>query len=577
MVGRWYSQHVYGRLVRGCIAIGVIGIVVGSITGLILPREADAQFADDAVGVQGSVGFSGQAYTAQGISNRDAPAQGEVFADLSFNILGLSSGFSLDYSTDQSRLRQSSNELNFNTSWSWGRVSAGSVTPSLSQFSMRGTTLRGGLVEISPGWLTLTMTAGEAQRAVGRTEGEFPRNPAFQRMLYAGQVGVESSSGETYLQFVGVYAHDREESLDDPGDRVRPAENLTVTPQLGLSLFEGRVAFEGEATVSAMTRDVRNQPIDDFEVPLATSVFTPRVGSQVDYAGQSDLRFDFDVFTLDLGYSRVGPGFQSLGVSRVRSDEETFSIDPTLQLFDRQLTVGMGFSQTRNNVRGHLNRTLTRRQVDTSVQARFTTWVTLSGSYMRMSNLMERPDASPDQEDVSHTIMLSPTFTLRAGDVTHSISLSGNYQTSGRQGEAAENGTSRAGEFDNTTGTVTYALNLPSGLSFNLSGNAARSSTGVSENDLVGANLGAGYTFFNDALQLNASGGWSSNESVTLRDGEERVRRSTQLTGTLNSTYRLPNGDTIRFRLRGLSSDRSGRVANNFQEMEASLRYEHSF
>jgi len=531
--------------------------------------------------VSGSVGFAGGLYGASGIGARRPTARSELSADLSFEILGLESGLNLLYSTESSSLRQSMNRLGFSWSWDWGQVEAGTVSPNYSKYSLNGASLRGGAVELTPGPVDLAVSAGRSQRAVSLSSEQGFRQAAFERWLYAARLGVGEKE-RSHAHLVGTLARDVRSSLDQAGS-ARPAENFTLTPDLGVSLFDGRVRLQTEATLSAFTRDTRTQEVD-LGVPVPEFLFTPRVGSRVDYAGTSRLQLDLDAFQFDASYERVQPGFRSLGLSRTRSDQEVIRLNPQVQVLGGRLSVGLDLKRVRNNLLGQRTVEQRQRQVGANVQARLSRSVTVNGSYMWMANEHEpTSDAALGQtlqrRFVTQTATLSPSVTLRSGSVTHSLSLSGNYQRLDNQpgfqvGESS-GGQGQGGTSANLTTTASYSLSFPSGLSLSLSGNYLHNDgRGRTTTTAYGTSASAGYAFFGRRLRLNLTGGWSENRSSSAR-GSDRQTRQLRLNGT--ASYRLPFGDTLRLKGRLLSNQSVEGRGRAFQEGQLTLRYSHQF
>lgn len=511
-----------GRLIRPAAGIGLWLLLWSSLS-----LCARAQLIDSGpLRVRGGVSATAKAYTVSGIDRRRAPAVFETTADLSFNLLGLQSGVDLTYSTDQSQLRQSVSQLAFRTAWSWGEVSAGDVNPSFSKYGLRGTVLRGGMAELEPRLFRLALAAGRSQEAIAPAPDAGLRTVAYRQMTYGSRIGYGRERG-SHLHLTGVYVRDVAGSVDVPSDAdltplssdgvLTPQENWNLTSDAGLTLFQRRLALQTTATVSLLTRDVNAPTIDDL-LPTGLDFLNVRRSSHVDYAGDATLRLDLPVFGLRATYERIQPGFQSLGVPRMRSDQERVRIQPRVRLLDQRLNLGLNGAWTRNNLQDQLLSTTTRRQVGGTVQARIAAPLTLSGSYMRLRNEnAPGPDATDPTQiqllQITQTASLTPALTLRrASGTTHAITFSGSYQTTDDRSDAVDAGLRPAANTQNLSGTLSYALQLSQGLRTSLTGNYLTSDAGTSTTDVLGLNAGLGYAFLDQTLQIDLNAGWSQNK-----------------------------------------------------------------
>jgi len=610
------------------LAIGSVDMAQGQLLG------PDPQW----LRLGGSVGFEAEGYRMQGIVGRRAPATLRLFARTSFSVLGFRSGLQLLYSTDESQLRQSMNRIGFSAARGWVAVAFGDVTPSFTRYSLQGVTVRGGMVELTPGAFTLSLVGGQSQRAVEADSAQVFRRPTFQQMLYGLRIGYgRRNRSRVYLNV--VYGRDRAGSLKFPGE-VKPAENLTLTPEVGLSLLRGRFVLEGQFTATAFTRD-HTQPLhEDEELPWYLRLVTPSLTTRYTYAGEGGLRLDLGLFALDAHYSRVQPGFKALGVPRLRDDQSSLQIRPRFSLLGRRLTIAASFAQTRNNLLGHRTATVWRNQWGLNVQIRPARILTLSGSYLRLDN-ENRPKASlPDatalrQQQTAETYMLMPTLLIQQGLAVHTISLSGTYQRladqrrtvgvntpaalqvgntvvvldrsrlhqSGAMGISAED--ARVGSevgvsiplsagspplvqqwvgsdtaqgatlLDSKTATLNYTLSFATGFSLNLSGNVLHSTSAPAEVVVKGLTLGAGYRF--KRLHVDANGGWSQSQ-VRPRTGIGNASSQTaQINVTARLSYRVLGSNQIRLQLRQLVNRTQSGGEADFSELQITLRYEHRF
>jgi hypothetical protein len=239
----------------------------------------------------GSIGIKANGYTANGIENRRAPASLQTNANLNFSVFGLSSGLNLLYSTDQSGLRQNMNNLSFNASWEWVRVQAGSVSPSFSTYGLSGATIRGGYITATPGNWLIEVSGGQSRRKVEFQVEEGFRDPSYERWTAAGKVGY-GGENNSHFYLSSHYSVDKVSNLNSDNNslEITPKENLTLTPDAQISLFEGVFTLSSQVTVSAYTRDLNSAvlPIESAGIPsFVSDVFRPRTSSRVNYAGKA--------------------------------------------------------------------------------------------------------------------------------------------------------------------------------------------------------------------------------------------------------------------------------------------------
>ncbi len=561
--------------------------------------------------MSGNVGFLSEAYAVSGINARRPPGMGQISAATRFSIFGFRSGINLLYSTDNNALRQSMNRFTFQGSWRWLSVSAGSVNPRFSKYSLNGVTVNGALLEINPGHFSLSIAGGRTRRAVELTSQPGFREPSFEQWLFASRIGVGRRGGNQFA-LTGLYSYDVLGSVANPGNAL-PAENLNITPEFGLVLWGGKVSFESSLSVSVFTRDRTSDELELDEVPaFFTSIFTPRTSTRVDYAGEVMSRFSRGPFRIDSGYERIQPGFRSLGLGYVRSDQETYRVRPQVRILGDRANISGMFSKGRNNLLDTRVTTTQRQQLGLNTMVRLTQSVNMTLSYIRLTNETKPVDTSTPiamelhQKQVSRSFMLSPSFLYRSGLVSHSVTVTGSYQILDDKSESVTSGDRQAFGFTNFNSGLSYNISLPGGLSLGVSGNYLRNESDHSKATGHAANTTGGYAFFNRLLSVNLTVGWSRNGTEFVRiieefnpsdpaqgtwksyrttensndflEGEYTVRQwSNQYSLNLSASYRLPNGNQIRMNVRGMSSRPNSVGSIEYDEMRASIRYDHRF
>jgi len=671
--GAWLLGVIRLHGVIGVTAVALTAVVLAALVGV---APAHAQYDLGPLTLQGGASFSAEAYTVDGLSRRRAPATLTSQANVSFDLLGLRSGANITYSTDQNRLRQSVNRLAFQTSWAAGQVEAGDVAPTLGKYALRGTVLRGGAVEYRPGRLILNVAAGRSQRAVRPSESDTFRQPSYQQFTYAGRVGY-GRERSTHVHLTGVYVRDVVSSLSPEDlavetqlgttEALTPQENLTVSPDVGIEVWGGRVRARTQVTASTITRNTIGPEDADGDLPFFASPFiTDRRGTRIDYAGEGQLELRLDPVDLRLAYERVQPGFESLSVPQVRSDQEQISVQPSVSLLGRRVRLGGQVVASRNNLQNQRDATYRRLQLGVNTQSQITERFTVGGSYTLMRNENDPSDAMADPLAVQqllllHTATLSPSFSLqRENGLSHTVTLSGSLQRTSDRSDAIEAGLRPAFSTTNVSTTAGYNVAFPSGLGAGLTGNYVWSEASSTTTQVRGLTLSASQGFLDGDLRLNAAAGWSQNEVTTMQDAQASLalldpslngdlqtltatgadvastgwygrtvsarprsarsdyawylselmhgtstggiyssdvawaldqglydkqmldelaatfeQLSTQWTGTVGTSYRLPTGNTLRLDVRTLLSRAD--AGPDFREAQVTLRYSHRF
>lgn len=564
------------RLFRGLLLL----VLIGGYPLLATGQESSSPFDWRSV-VSGSVGSEGEFYGVSGIDGRRPPASARVFANASFDLLGLQSGIRLTYSTDNSELRQSLNRLGFATTWRFLHVAAGDVSPSLSSFSVNGETMRGGYIDLTPGPLVLSAAAGRSRGAI-EPGPSLRRTPAYERWLYAGRLGLGSESG-THFHLIGMLGRDDASSLEQAGLDLKAQENLLVASDAGLSLFDDAFSLSGEVAVSAFTRDQAAEPLDEIPVPgFMTDLFTPRVSSSADWAARASMDLDLSAVDLTVGIDRVQPGFRSMGRPQVQSDRQTIRVKPTLRLLGGRMRLAGRFAHTTNNLLGNRIATLERSQFGFNATGRISQALSLTGSYQRLVNANvptggTAADSLLSQRQVVQSVMLTPALSFRSGGTTHNITLASSFQQLADESEAVRSGMRPGVGSLNVSSTLSYVISLSSGLSINAGGNVLYNDTDRATTTVLGLNAGSSVAVLERKLTLALNAGYSatSSELEALAGNEPASSSSSQYNLSGNATYRLWTGGSVRMSVRGLASEAG--ADRSFQEVRAALRYEQRF
>jgi hypothetical protein len=568
----------------------VAGILLFITTPFLASAQTDPIVEDSNIRpftASGSIGISASTYTASGITNRRAPASLQSTANLDFSLFGFSSGLNLLYSTDQSEFRQNMNNISFDAQWKWITVQAGDVSPSFSKYGLSGATIRGGYLRFNPGNWNIELSGGRSKKAIpfNSSQDEF-REPSFERWAMVGKVGYEGDGSHFYLS--SHYELDKSESLNNPTG-ITPKENLTLTPDTKVSIFDGKISLESQVTFSAFTRDLNSTevPLSSTGVPgFLSNLMQPHQSSRINYAGRAAANLRLDQFGFEVGYERIQPGFRSLGIGRIQDDKERIRLAPAVQLFDNKVSVQSNLTFGRDNLLNSRLQTQRNTGVGANVQVQVTNMITISSNYNLLINsfttnsgaVSNSQSAPPDQKQVSHTLMLQPSVTLQRDENTHTISLSASYFNFNLDFEGSGSTIPTGSSSDTYSTNASYSLSFPSGLALNSMTNVVLNNSSSSENFTIGGNVGASYSLLKRKLTLSLNGGFNHNTSTSSMSNLNDVRIKTQqFMLNLTGNYRLTGKDSFSLSVRSRSNNVVEGGSSNYSELEASLRYQHRF
>jgi hypothetical protein len=343
------------------------GLVVLAL-GATAARAQDSAVAGSGfrlpVRMSGEVVLASDLYGAAGIAARRPGASWRASLTPQITFLGeFSVGMDILLSSEGNQFRQSMSQFGLNPRYKWATLHIGDFSRGYSAYSVQGTRVRGGGLDLRPGIFRFSVQGGQLQRAVAAGAGGM----AYQRNLYAASVGVgrEQSS---FLDLIVVKAKDDPASLtaalEDttlldtipvalrPRYDTRPQENLVLATQGQLLLFGRRLSLKGEAASAVITRDVQSPAANGDSIPgggVLGGLVPLTLSTSADYAWKLDGSLALGAAALRAGYEYVGPGFTSLGLAYVINDRRAYTVGGNVRLLGGRLSLqGQVQSQSDN-------------------------------------------------------------------------------------------------------------------------------------------------------------------------------------------------------------------------------------
>lgn len=187
----------------------ILIIVCSNLTSAQEDNSTSQNFVQKNFSISGEIGAYGELYSMEGQPRRRPSSTGRLFFRPTLNLFGVFQiPFEFLLSTEGSSARQNINQFGINPKWSWGSLHAGDFTEDYSQFTLSGIKIRGGGLNLTPGYLRFSTLAGFTQRSVpgGAQDG------SFKRFLFASKLGFGNEES-TFFDLIFVRAKDEISSL----------------------------------------------------------------------------------------------------------------------------------------------------------------------------------------------------------------------------------------------------------------------------------------------------------------------------------------------------------------------------
>lgn len=322
-------------------------------------------------------------------NNERDPFFWQIQGNANFSILGIiDAPFSASFNNQESSVTQPAlpNQFGISPTYKMYTAHLGWRSMNLSKYTLGGQTFLGVGAEINPKdyWLSGKVMYGRIQNNLQPIRGQSPG--VYKRMGY----GIQLKAGKAdFISITAFRARDDENSieLDSLTGDVAPMENLSWSIS-GKKKLGDKFSFRGEIAGSGLTQDTRNTDytLDNYNYynnlgPL----FTPNATTQFRNAMEFGFDWNMGFATINGGYSRVDPDYQSLGVQGVNNDLEEFKAGLSWQMFQRKVSVATTGGLQRNNLDNSLSKGVEKWAGSANINWMVTDGLSLNATYSNFS------------------------------------------------------------------------------------------------------------------------------------------------------------------------------------------------
>jgi hypothetical protein len=343
---------------------------------------------------------------------------------------------------------------------------------------------------------------------------------------------------------------------------VTPQENLVAGITGKAKFLENKLVFDYELGGSLYSRDLRASKlnIDSTDFPkFFSKFFKPRVGSNYDYAVNTQLNLNLKSYTGKLGYKRIGPGYNSLGLSYLLNDQQEISLMNVFRITKFALT--LGYINLSDNLENQKLFTTSRNNYMAGISGSITDkWNTsLLVNVLDMGNNSKSDSMKTDFGNV----VISTTQTYLVGQKTLLRTISLTYVFQG-----SENKSYKLSKNTTQTHTLNGGVNLLFGENFNGTFSAGLVSSAIYDTiKSTTTNLSA--TIQNSSLEKKLN--LSFNLSAAFGKETDSYRSG------LSGSYAFSTADTFTLALWFTRFNGAAATRSSFSEVLSSLNYSHRF
>jgi hypothetical protein len=461
--------------------------------------------------INGSVTVKLQAYNTDRENPSRSPFMWYLQGNPVITVYGIVLPFSFRLSEQQRDFRQPFNQFGVSPYYKWAKLHLGYRSHNWSTYALAGHSITGAGLELTPGKFQLGFATGRLLKPVKYLDN--PENiklqtPAYRRTGTALRLGYGSETNNFSL--VILKAKDDSTSLGGvPAEyQLTPDENLVVSFMTKQTIAK-KYMFEVEVAQSLYTKDIRTA-ISDSTGGLMSKIFSSLIPNHESTTSSNAVRasagYQSDLFTLMLRYQRVEPDFRSMGAYYFATDLSNITLEPSLKLMQKKLTVAGSVGTQVDNLNNDKN--LRTRRTITSARVNFVPLpqYSLSAFYSNYGLAQESGLLSIDtlrQSEVAQAtsqIGVTQSLNLTGEKLGHNLMVNFNYQ---KLNDRNEN-TSQYSEFSTTILSANYFITY---IPFSINGSAAFLYTHFAQDTVInvayGPSAGLGKSFLKN--KLNAS------------------------------------------------------------------------
>jgi len=387
--------------------------------------------------ISGSIGGGVTFYHSTENQYTQPPFAWNLYANFTPTVYNFSFPFSFVLTQYSSSYTTPFAQFGVSPTYKWIKLDLGYRTINMSPLVFGGQNFLGAGLELNPGKFRFAAFYGSLNKAVSEdtTSGHLAQ-PQYGRMGYGIKLGVGTDANHFDLLY--FHAHDDSGSIKLINDTaaIRPQDNTVLGASFKLSFLHHRIIWTGDLAASALTQDlgaskVNSDTLTNTFDKLASHVIDYRNSTVVSFAGQTLLTILLKSFNTTLGYRRVQPDFQSLGIPYMLNDMQTFQLNAGLILDKGKVNLNGNLNDQQTGVSGKEASKLNTFTGSFNLGAMLSTHANLSMAFSTVdisqaNGTAQISDTAREDEQV-YTLSVTPSFNFGSASALSSVSLSATW------------------------------------------------------------------------------------------------------------------------------------------------------
>lgn len=403
-------------------------LLVSTLSSVTVVAQDISQIAkSDPLIISGAVGTRNTYYYSSG-TGYSSPLSNMIYANLNISLYGISMPFSFYYTNDNTSFNYPHLSFHISPRYKNWSLHFGQSSMNYSSYVMT-MPFNGYGVEYQGDRLRFGAFYGTLRKAVNDDPTDpNARAPQYKRTGWGVKLGY--GTARNYLDLYFLRAYDRLKSIDERwANTLSPQDNLVVGLRGGLS-YGSHLSLTANVAASVLSLDKTATIVDNDDVQRFDKIFDARYSSIARYAGDVNLNMSLTGFNASVFYRMIQPDYTSLGTYYMSNNYHALGVNMSTLLF-RRLSLTASFSGQADNLSGNQLYTTRGFVYNANASTRIGSHVGLTVGYNGYRQVQSDGTAHVNDTTrvnrVMHSLYVSPSYMIAGDNLSHTISLSGNY------------------------------------------------------------------------------------------------------------------------------------------------------